>query len=337
MNMRQLTVLLSITALTVLYGFLFAEEPVSPVINEQKAQEEKLLKEALARLEETRQKYAEKAKTTKAGFWVKGYETRDMELVAQYHERPECEAILEQLSKIGPVIEYEGRTTVAKVALENLRVVRDKREFVQMMKDIDKPEDRVKKVREFFDKHPDLLAASNFGTPKRPIVKMLLDEAERLQGGDVVDLLVLSQLYGNHYFTQYKDALLEYAKKLGREKAVATPYLLQYLAATGNTNAVPVLEEWFKEAPDGEVMDALSELPNAKTRLRTWLKDPRPGVARNAASWLVLVAADEDSIKAVNELIDQLRKSGASKGEITFYEGTVKSIRQMMAGGTHAP
>jgi len=295
-------------------------------------------KEAFTKLEEIRRKVIN-AKPGE-GLWETGRQAfPHLQVLADRWDDPRSEEILKQLAASGPK-KIEGELemqTLAYAADRYLIQLQDNREYDGLLQAIDKPDDRVKKIREYFDAHPELLKTKCYGRPNRPIVRMLLDEAEKLKGAEVIDLLVCSQLYGSGHFAKYGDALLDYAKKLGRAKAVATPYLLQYLAITGNTNAVPMLEGWFKEEPDGKVMDMLCKFPDAKSRLLTWLKDSRPGVARNAACWLALVAADNDSLNAVNELINQLRKSGAPKDEISFFEGAAKSIRQMMAGGTHAP
>jgi len=305
-----------------------------PLTDALKDSDEPQIKEAFAKLEAIRQKVINAKPGT--DLWQTGRPAYPyLQVLADRWRDPRSEEILKQLTNSGPKL-IEGELELQSLAFAAdrfLMMLQDNREYDSLLKGLNTPDERVKQIREYFDAHPDLLATACYGRPNRPIVRMLLDEAEKLQGAAVIDLLVRSQLFGYDHFSRYKDALLDYAEKLGREKALAMPYLLQYIAATKNTNAIPLLTKWFSEEPSGEIMATLVKLPGAKERLLKWLNDPRPGVARAAANRLVTVAPDSESLKAVNALIERRKQEGASKNDISFFESVVKSIKQMMDGG----
>jgi len=255
-----------------------------PLTEAIKDNDEPKTKEAFTKLEEIRQAVI----TAKPGadLWQTGRQAYPhLQVLADRWSDPRSEEILKQLAKSGPKkIEGELEMQTLAVAAERyLIILQDNREYDALLKGIDKSDDRVKKIREYFDAHPDLLATKCYGRPNRPIVKVLLDEAEKLKGAEVLDLLVRSQLYATGHFNQYKDALLDYATKLGREKAVATPYLLQYIQATGNGNALPVLAKWLSEETNEgnalELTKAIARLPGSQQLLEKLTKDPRKSVA----------------------------------------------------------
>ncbi len=240
--------------------------------------------EAFTKLEEIRQTVV--TAKPRADLWQTGGQAFPyLQVLADRWDDPRSEAILKQLTNSGPS-RIEGELlmqTLAYAAERHLILLQDNREYDGLLKGIDKPEERVSKIRQYFDAHQDLLATKCYGRPNRPIVQKLLAEAEKLKGAEVIDLLVRSQLYGTGHFIQYKNALLDYTKKLGREKAVATPYLFQYIVATGNADALPILEQWLSEEPNEDnalmLTQAIARLPGAQKVLETLTKDPRAKVA----------------------------------------------------------
>lgn len=290
-------------------------------------------REAFTKLEEIRQTVI----TAKPGdtLWNTGRQAfPHLQVLADRWDDPRSEDILKQLTNSGPR-KIEGELemqTLAYAAEKYLILLQDNRDYDGLLKGIKKPEERVKTIRAYFDTHPDLLETKCVRTPNRPIVRMLLNEAEKIHGANMLDLLVRSQLYGTDHFKQYKEELCAYAKQLGREKAVSTPHLLQYITSTGNTNSIPLLEQWFREDANGEIASALAQLPGAKERLLSWLSDERPGVACMAANWLILAAPDAQSINAIKLLIDRKREVAGSQKEINVLENVVRSIEQMMTG-----
>jgi len=114
-------------------------------------------------------------------------------------------------------------------------------------------------------------------------VTMLVARAHEISGEQAVDLICLANLPGP-WTSKYRKAIVQFAKRIGREKALKTPNLVYRIGSSGEADAVPMLRQWLKEEKEEkesvELVEALGRLPGAEAALRELLSDPRPGVAR---------------------------------------------------------
>ena len=111
---------------------------------------------------------------------------------------------------------------------------------------------------------------------------MLVERAEQLSGEQAVDLMIEAHM-GSAMIDKYGDAVLEYAKRVGREKGASDYYLLECISRTGSPRAVPVLAGWLeeeaREAEAVEIIRALAYLPGGGDAIRAYTNDARSSVA----------------------------------------------------------
>lgn len=221
-----------------------------------------------------------------------GKVTDDMEILAKRWDDSRSERVLEDLASLGPKRHFEADSTLAQTASEKLILLRARRDFHEWMKGVDRSEDQVRRIRQAFRDHPDWLNPRQRPRDKWPLVLMLVERAEELSGADAVDLMVEAHM-GSAMIDKYGKAVLEYAKRIGREKAMGIASLLPCIARSGNADAVPVLRQWLQEETDQEraleIVQTIGQLPGAGRVLRDFTNDPRPKVAE----WARMKASPE--------------------------------------------
>lgn len=214
--------------------------------------------------------------------WVTPEARQATIILAQRWDDPRSERALEQLSKTGPLFEREGICTIAYWATEKLYELRARRQYEEWMKD-KTPEEQVKKIREVLSEHEDWLNRHTRPKEKDQLVTMLVARAHEISGEQAVDLICQTGLSGS-WNRRYAKAIIAYAKRIGREKTLKTPDLIDRINYTGDAEAVPILKQWIRDekgdAESVELVKALHGLPHAEPVLRELRSDPRPGVAK---------------------------------------------------------
>jgi hypothetical protein len=257
-----------------------------------------------------------------------------LDVLADHWQDPRAVKALEQLADEGPHTLGDGLRTMAGEAYFRLLLVRARREVRDLLKGADKPEDKLARVRAVLAEHPTWLEPRQRPADKADVVRLLI-EAAASAGDPAVDLLASSGLLTGAWAGQHGEAVLGYAKKLGRAKALTTPRLLEALVAAKVKGHVELLDAWLAEARQEdeirELVSALAGLPDGQSRMLALLDDKRPAVLRFAVTRLRYSFPDEKSRQGVSAALQKRKQSGADETELRFLESALKGIEQAIA------
>lgn len=256
-----------------------------------------------------------------------------------FWDDPRVEPALVKISESEARMAEYGLTP-AGLAWHALAEERAKRRYQVMMKGAETTVAKVARVRALVAEHPEWLPCK-VPRPARPVdlsleeeklMLMVLKTAKEAGGAEVLDLLVESGRYARDVALQHPEALLKYARKLGREKALSTPDLIGLLGASKSAAATVVLEDWLKETTGEEqinsLISALVDLPQGKMTLLKLVSDPRPLVVRRAVGWLRSTFPDHESLKAVQGAAERRQAAGADDSEVSYYQAVIRAIQK---------
>ncbi len=288
----------------------------------------KQLDEAIVRLERIHvQAEGKKNATLMFDLGVKA--KPDLSVLVARSEDPRSEKLLVRLSKHEPQFVGCGEPTLSGRAEESLWELHARRKYHELLDSANTTEEKTRIIRQFISEHTDFLDLNTRTREQTVLIKKLLLTLEALSGADAVDLLVQATMYWDMP-KQYPDALLGYARKIGRENALRTPELLRWIGKSDKKEAIALLKQWTDEETEDEslkqLISTLGEFPNAQGYIVELLKDSRPVVAETAA-WELSRSTSPAAMRGVADLLKRRRKAGAPSKEIDSYEKIIKSIQ----------
>ena len=239
----------------------------------------------------------------------------------EHGDDPRVEPILREVAKTGPHV-AGGLVTLAGEAQMHLNNIASMREQAEVLEGAQTPEAKVAKIRAYIESHPDLL-----NSPTRPPEKTSLlfglmataRQAEDAGAPPVFDLVLQSGCFNNKDAVRYAQRLIDHVKKLGADKTLASPDLLDWVIASEHKDGLPLIREWLKSATDQgaieKLVKSLRYFPDARESFSALLSDPRPEVVRAAIWQLYFGFPDEKSLEAIRIASERRRQAGAPAAE----------------------
>jgi hypothetical protein len=269
-----------------------------------------------------------------------GAEPYALNVLLEHWKDPRSEDALADVAKGEPKEMRDGFRTLAGEAEQRLFVLRAKKNYETIMKDRVSAEDRLKAVRDTFEKHPDWLDPDKRPKNKVPLVSLLVQAATEA-GGKGVDVVVqsraLSQKELGDYIKAYPESAVEYGRQIGMERALSLDGFVRGLAVSENDAAAALLSEWLKAAKKKEDLDALvaalSGGKGGKQRLFRMLTDARPVVVQKAANILAGFYPSNESLSRLQDALEYHKQAEAPKEEIAFLEAVIKRMKAEIAEG----
>lgn len=225
-------------------------------------------------------------------------------LVARWDD-PRSEQILKQLADARPDDPAQESEWISGQAQQHLAELIAKRQCHLMLEDAASPEEKVRRIRQVFSEHSDWLDSKTRPVEKEAFVKELVLSAEKIAGGEVIDLLARAGLLKARQAQRYPEATIDYVRKLGLNEVMASHYgLLELVVQARMPSLKGLLREWLNtQATEEEeihwLISAIGALPGGQEDLIMLLQDHRHSVIRWAASVLSIHFPDQKSMEAI--------------------------------------
>lgn len=260
-----------------------------------------------------------------------------MDYLVEQWEDPRSERALADLAAHGRRFLREGFATPAGEAWRRLNEVRARKEYAKITDGAREPREIMARIRKAFEDHPDWLKPTR-PIEIRPLARRLLENALRVGGSDSLDLVFQSG-EGEVMAAaakRYLKELIVWTRKLGPQKALETPYLLDMVCNSREKDAVPMLREWLDQKDlDQRSLSTLTTTIGGCTGsypvMLDLLRDDRAAISGSAASFIETWYPTRESLAAIESEIDRRKKAG--KAPVALLIHAADSIRHKLGKG----
>jgi hypothetical protein len=146
--------------------------------------------------------------------------------------------------------------------------------------------------------------------------------------------------YSLNQLSKHHDAILNYAKKIGPQKALQTYSLVDYICSKRNIESVPILADWLDEETNDRQAENfamyISKFPDTDKYLLKTLRHKCPSAVKFTANVLAHKYPQQVT-DALTSLLDRRTKEGANTTELSDIRNQLTQVKGTKQPGEIKP